>query len=61
MEDVVNDFDKEFDNMSAGEKLYADALAHLLDRDTIDYVDFLEEDNENLSIAAESGESYGDD
>ena len=48
--------------MSEGEKLYAEALAHLLDKDTKDYVDFVENDEDVLfNIAADPGASYGDD
>lgn len=63
MEKFINDFNGDFDNMSEGEQMYAEALAHLLERDTKDYIDFLEEDDEDVSfnIAAEPGASYGED
>ena len=61
MEDFINEFDGEFNGMTEGEKLYAEALAHLLDVDTADYVEFLKEDDtESSNIAAESDDSYGD-
>jgi len=62
MKKFINDFNGEFDEMSEGEKLYAEALAHLLDKDTKDYVDFVENDKDVLfNIAADPGASYGDD
>ena len=61
MDDFLKDFDGEFSDMSAGEELYAEALAHLLDMDTADYIEFLkEDDNESSNIAAESDDSYAD-
>ena len=61
MEEFVKDFDGEFADMSLGEKLYADALAHLLDTDTKDYIDFLAEDEDSLKAAADSDSTYGED
>lgn len=62
MKKFINDFNGEFDEMSEGEKLYAEALAHLLDKDTKDYVDFVENDEDvPFNIAADPGASYGDD
>lgn len=62
MKKFINDFNGEFDEMSEGEKLYAEALAHLLDKDTKDYVDFVENDEDvSFNIAADPGASYGDD
>lgn len=59
MEKLVNEFDPEFNNMSESEKLYADALAHLLDKDTSDYAEFLEENNtDSLNAAAETDIFY---
>ena len=61
MRKFINDFASEFDDMSEGEKLYAEALAHLLDRDTKDYIEFLDDEDIALNIAADPGASYGDD
>lgn len=59
MEKFVNDFDKEFDCMSDGEKLYADALAHLIDKDAKDYIEALGDDAHGaMNIAAESDSGY---
>ena len=59
MEEFINEFDREFENMSDGEKLYADALAHLLDKDAQDYVEALGgEDSESMNVAAESDDCY---
>ena len=60
MEDFIDEFDEEFKDMSEGEKLLADALAHLLDRDTKDYVEFLKEEDGVSSNAAEPDTPYGD-
>lgn len=62
MENYIKDFDPEFNNMSDGEKLYADALAHLLDKDTADYAEFLNEDTgDALNTAAETDVAYSED
>ena len=62
MENFMTDFDPEFNNMSDGEKLYADALAHLLDKESADYAEFLnEETGDALSAAAEADTSYSED
>lgn len=61
MEKVINDFNGEFEDVSEGEILYAEALAHLLDRDTKDYVELLSDDDLSFNIAADPGASYGYD
>ena len=62
MEKFINDFTGEFDELSEGEKLYAEALAHLLDKDTKDYMEFLDDaDDVPFNVAADPGAPYGDD
>ena len=62
MEEFINGFDPEFNEMSESEKLYADGVAHLLDRDTKDYIEFLKAgDDVACGAAAEDGGSYGGD
>lgn len=59
MEKLINDFDREFDNMSAGENLYAEAMAHLLDKDTNEFVESLgDEGCASMNAAAESDGGY---
>lgn len=59
MEKLINDFDREFDNMSAGENLYAEAMAHLLDKDTNEFVESLgDEGCASMNAAADGGGSY---
>lgn len=59
MGDFWNDIDGNLNKMSEGEKLYAEALAHLLDRDTIDYIELLDDAEDELAVAAESAAAYG--
>ena len=62
MEKLINDFTSEFYELSDGEKLYAEALAHLLDKDTKDYMEFLDDaDDVQFYVAADPGAPYGDD
>ncbi len=62
VDEILKDFDEEFDKMSDAEILYAEALAHLLDVDSADYIEFLEdEDGEEAKNAAESQGSYGEE
>lgn len=61
MDKFITDFNEEFEDVSEGEILYAEALAHLLERDTKDYVELLSEDDVSFNIAADPGASYGDD
>ena len=63
MEKFTTYINGDLDNMSESEQMYAEALAHLLERDTKDYIDFLEEADEDVSfnIAAEPGASYGEE
>ncbi|MBR5511607.1 MAG: hypothetical protein IKU50_05310 [Bacteroidaceae bacterium] len=59
MEKLINDFDREFDNMSASENLYAEAMAHLLDKDTNEFVESLgDEGCASMNAAADGGGSY---
>ena len=58
MEKFINDFDSEFENMSVGENLYAEALAHLIDKDANDYVELLGEEGAAFNVAADGGDSY---
>ena len=59
MEDFVKDFDREFDNMSVGENLYAEATAHLIDKDTNEFVESLgDEGCASMNAAADGGGSY---
>ena len=41
-------------------KLYAESLAHLLDRDTVDYIEFLDDNETEFAVAAEPCAIYGD-
>ena len=60
MEEFINGFDPEFNEMSESEKLYADGVAHLLDRDTKDYIEFLKAgDGIACGAAAEVDCSFG--
>lgn len=61
MDKFIKDFNGEFEDLSEGEMLYAEALAHLLERETKDYVELLSEDDVPFNIAADPGSSYGDD
>ena len=62
MDDIIKDFDEEFDKMSDAEILYAEALAHLLDVDSAEYIELLgDEDGEVVRNAAESHDSYGEE
>ena len=62
MEDIIRDFDEEFDKMSKAENLYAEALAHLLDVDSAEYIEFLQDDDdEEARNAAESQSYYGEE
>ena len=54
------DFDEDFNNVSEGERLYADALAHLLDSSAYDYIELLENEDIGFDVAAESSAQYGD-
>ncbi len=59
MEKLINDFDREFDNMSASENLYAEAMALLLDKDTNEFVESLgDEGCASMNAAADGGGSY---
>lgn len=61
MEIYRTNFNCEFDDMSEGENLYAEALAHLLDVDTADYIEFLNDDEDSsFNIAADYDAPYGD-
>ena len=61
MKKTENDIYDELDGVFGGEKLYAEALAHLLDRDTKDYIEFLDDDDVPFNMAADPGVSYGDE
>ncbi len=61
MKKTENDIYDELDGAFGGEKLYAEALAHLLDRDTKDYIEFLDDDDVSFNMAADPGVSYGDE
>lgn len=54
------DFDEDFNNLSEGEILYADALAHLFDKSANDYIGLLEDEEAGFVIAAEPSALYGD-
>ena len=59
MEDFVKDFDREFDNMSVGENLYAEAMAHLIDKEDGNCVEALGDDASGaMNMAAESDGGY---
>lgn len=58
MENFVNAFDCEFDCMAEGENLYAEAMAHLLDRERTDYFELLAEDFAAERAAADEANSY---
>lgn len=58
MEKLVNDFDREFDSMNEGENLYAEAMAHLIDRERTDYFELLAEDVAAERAAADEANSY---
>ena len=59
MEKFINDFDREFDNMPIGENLYAEALAHLIDKDTDEFIESLgAEESASINVAADDGNSY---
>ena len=59
MEDFVKDFDREFDNMSVGENLYAEAMAHLIDKEDGKCVEALGDDASGaMNMAAESDGGY---
>ena len=61
MEIYKNNYNGEFDDVSEGENLYAEALAHLLEMDTNDYVEFLNDDEDSsFNIAADSDAPYSD-
>jgi len=60
MDDFLNDVDGNLSKMSEGEKLYAESLAHLLDRDTVDYIEFLDDNEAEFAVAAEPCAIYGD-
>lgn len=59
MEKLVNDFDREFDSMNEGVGLFAEAMAHLLDRERTDYFELLAEDFAAERAAADEANSYG--
>ena len=62
MEDIIRDFDEEFDKMSNAEIMYAEALAHLMDVDSADYIEFLQDDDDaEARNAAEAQDSYGEE
>ena len=59
IENFINDFDSEFDNMSAGENLYAEALAHLIDKDANGFIESLgDEGCEAMNVAADDDGCY---
>lgn len=59
MEKLINDFDREFDNMSVGENLYAEAMAHLIDKEDGNCVEALGDDASGaMNMAAESDGGY---
>lgn len=58
MEKLVNDFDREFDSMNEGVGLFAEAMAHLLDRERTDYFELLAEDFAAERAAADEANSY---
>ena len=62
MEDIIRDFDEEFDKMSNAEIMYAEALAHLMYVDSADYIEFLQDDDDaEARNAAEAQDSYGEE
>ena len=58
MENFVNAFDREFDSMNEGVGLFAEAMAHLLDRERTDYFELLAEDFAAERAAADEANSY---
>ena len=59
MEKLVNDFDREFDCMAEGENLYAEAMAHLIDKESNEFVLALGDENcASANVAAESSDFY---
>lgn len=54
------EFDEGFNNVSEDERLYADALAHLLDSPAYDYIRLLEYEEVGFFVAAEPSAPYGD-
>lgn len=48
--------------MSNAEIMYAEALAHLMDVDSADYIEFLQDDDDaEARNAAEAQDSYGEE
>ena len=58
MENFVNAFDHEFDSMKEGVGLFAEAMAHLIDRERTDYFELLAEDVAPERAAADEANSY---
>ena len=58
MRDIVDAFDREFDSMARSEILFAEAVAHMLDRDTAVYVDSLTDAVAASQAAADAAHSY---
>ena len=57
MEKLVNDFDREFDSMNEGVGLFAEAMAHLIDKESNEFVLALGDENcASANVAAESSE-----
>lgn len=54
----MNAFDHEFDSMNEGVGLFAEAMAHLLDRERTDYFELLAEDFAAERVAADEANSY---
>lgn len=61
MNKFVNNFDDDIDKMPEGERLFADALTHMLDRHTVDYVELLGDEEVDFCVAAEPAAAYGDE
>ena len=59
MEKLVNDFDREFDCVAEGENLYAEAMAHLIDKESNEFLLALGDENcASANVAAESSDFY---
>lgn len=61
MKRLVNNFNGDFNEMPEGERLFADALTHLLDRHTMEYVELLGDEEVDFCVAAEPAAVYGDE
>lgn len=59
MENFVNAFDREFDSMNEGVGLFAEAMAHLIDKESNEFVLALGDENcASANVAAESSDFY---